>query len=246
MNNQQSVGEQMLQLQNIAYIKQFMQKGSVKVLFVVTLLMAVANGIYIYSLKNIYKAIFDFMIKFGNSFSEFSSSDFDVSELETVMELIEVSLLATAIVTTVIALILPITLLYIIIRSRSDNPSVVPSGAVKFLYVLSFIQAVCAVVSSAISAIMQFFTIFAADEVAPAVIYFLFTIVYLFFYSFYYVLQTKFLGAIKHSCSGYSLIYGVSNGFGILSVISAIGTGLISAVLVILAVVFFTTFIIKR
>ena len=32
-------------------------------------------------------------------------------------------------------------------------------------------------------------------------------------FSAYYILQTKFLGAIKHSCTGFSLIYGSSKGF---------------------------------
>ena len=43
MNNQSSVGEQLLQLQNIAYMKQFMQKASVKILFLVSYPIIIIN-----------------------------------------------------------------------------------------------------------------------------------------------------------------------------------------------------------
>ena len=60
MNNPQSVGEQLLQLQNIAYVKQFMQKLSVKALFLVTLLMAVCNAIVNFLLADIYPSLLIF------------------------------------------------------------------------------------------------------------------------------------------------------------------------------------------
>lgn len=235
MNNQQSVGEQMIQLQNIAYVKQFMQKGCVKVLFLVTLLLAVANGLFTYSFKSIYNLLFKFI-------ENFEGNNIDAEEFFLTANMMDLSLTISSVLTVVFGLILPITLLYIIIRSRSDNPSVVPLGAVKFLYVLSFIQTILAIVLSSIMAIAQFFSIFAAESITIGVISFIFCLSYLFIYCLYYILQTKFLGAIKHSCTGYSLIYGSSKGFGIYSVLIAICSGIMSAIFIVMAIVCFSLF----
>lgn len=226
MNNQPSAGEQLIQLQNIAYVKQFMQKGSVKVLFLVNLLLTIASGLFIYSFKGIYNAFFDFL-----------KNNFDADINISATGIIDSSLTVSAITTTVFSLILPITLLYIIIRSGSDNPSVVPSGAVKFLYVLSFIQSIFAIVASAIMVIMQFFSIFAANNTLEAIISLVFCVISAFIYSLYYILQTKFLGAIKHSCTGFSLIYGSSKGFGAFSILLSICSGIISAVSIVVFIV---------
>lgn len=236
MNNQPSIGEQMLLLQNIAYVKQFMQKGSVKVLFLVTLLSAIANGLFTYSFKEIYDVLFKFIENVSGV------KIIDTEEFFLVADMINSSLTISSIVTVIFGLILPVTLLYIIIRSRSDNPSVVPSGAVKFLYVLSFIQTIAVIAICSITAIAQFFSIFAADSIVEAVISFIFCIVYLFVFCFYYILQTKFLGAIKHSCTGYSLIYGSSKGFGTYSVIIAICSGIMSAISIVISIVCYSLF----
>lgn len=237
MNNQQTAGDQMLQLQNIAYVKQFMQKASVKVLFLVTLLTAIANSIFIYLFKDIYYVLFNFLFSF---LSGLGGETVNPEDFESLSDIINIFFNGMTVITAVVGLILPITLLYIIIRSRSDNPSVIPSGAVKFLYVLSFIQTIVVVASAVMSIIAQFFAIFGADDTASAVVSFISTIISLFISCLYYILQTKFLGAIKHSCTGYSLIYGQSNGFGIYSVLSAIGSGLLSACSIVIVIVFYS------
>lgn len=229
MKNQPSAGEQLILLQNISYVKQFMQRGSVKVLFLVNLLLTITTGLFINSFKGIYKSVLDFLV---NNYSV---------DIELPAEAIVNSLFNILSISTIaFGLILPITLLYIIIRSRSENPSVVPSGAIKFLYVLSFIQAISAVITSVITLILQFFSIFAADNMVEAIISFAIYFVALLIYSAYYILQTKFLGAVKHSCTGFSLIYGSSKGFGTLSVLASIGSGVISAVSIVMFIVFYS------
>ena len=61
MNNQQemSVGEQFVRLQNIAYIKQFLRKGSIKLLMVASLLCTFVTGFFAFSFVGIIKNIID-------------------------------------------------------------------------------------------------------------------------------------------------------------------------------------------
>ena len=232
MNNPQSVGEQLLQLQNIAYVKQFMQKLSVKSLFVVTLLLAVCNSLAVFLFKDVYASMLDIFAQFS---TEFSSSD-----IESMKTLLSAGITTYAIIVLAVSLILPITLLFIIIRSSSDNPSVIPLGAVKFLYVISFIQTIFIIVTSVMSVLLQGISIFAQEDMLSAVISFISSCVFIFISCMYYVMQTKFLGAVKHSSTGYSLIYGTSNGFGVFSVVYAIFLGIFSAVCVVLYIVMYS------
>ena len=62
MKNQPSAGEQLILLQNISYVKQFMQRGSLKVLFLVNLLLTISSGLFINSFKGVYKTVFDFLV----------------------------------------------------------------------------------------------------------------------------------------------------------------------------------------
>lgn len=231
MKNQPSAGEQLILLQNISYVKQFMQRGSLKVLFLVNLLLTISSGLFINSFKGVYKTVFDFLINNYNV-------DIDISA-EGILDLI---LNISTISTVAFGLILPITLLYIIIRSKSENPSVVPSGAVKFLYVLSFMQSISAILSAVVMLVMQFFSIFAADNIVDAIISFAVCAIGALIFSAYYILQTKFLGAIKHSCTGFSLIYGSSKGFGVLSALTAVCSGIISAISVVMFIVLYSMF----
>lgn len=226
MKNQPSAAEQLILLQNISYVKQFMQRGSVKILFLVNLLLTITSGLFINSFKGVYSALIDFLV-----------NNYDVDINVPAEDIINSILNISAISTIAFGLILPITLLYIIIRSRSENPSVVPSGAVKFLYVLSFIQAIFAVISTIIMLVLQFLSIFAADNIVEAIISFAFYAIGALIFSAYYILQTKFLGAIKHSCTGFSLIYGSSKGFGVLSVLAAICSGVFSAISIVVFIV---------
>lgn len=224
MNNPQSVGEQLLQLQNIAYVKQFMQKLSVKALFLISLIMAVFSSVTIYMFKDYYERIFDIYLQmFPDGLL------LDTDKIESVKSLIGVSITTSAVSTLITSLILPITLLFIIIRSANENPSVIPLGAVRFLYVISFIQTIAIIVSSVFSIIGQGISIFAEEEIISAIISFAFSCITTFISCLYYVFQTKFIGAVKHSSKGISLIYGTSKGFGILSVVYAVIIGISSA-----------------
>lgn len=226
MKNQPSAGEQLILLQNISYVKQFMQRGSLKVLFLVNLLLTITIGLFINSFKGICNTFLDFLM---------DNYDFNITvPAEDTMN----SLISTSTISTIVfGLVLPITLLYIIIRSRSDNPSVVPSGAVKFLYVLSFIQTIFVVIGSIVMLVLQFFSIFAADSIVEAIISFAIYFICELIVVIYYILQTKFLGAIKHSCTGFSLIYGSSKGFGVLSVLASICSGVFSAISIVIFIV---------
>lgn len=233
MNNQSSVGEQLLQLQNIAYMKQFMQKASVKILFLVSLLLAFANSFLVYSFKDVFESVINFLFNFG-------ISDINPDDFSNVSNFFGTIFTASAISTAIFGLILPITLLYIIIRSRSENPSVIPSGAVKFLHVLSFIQTIFVVASASVTLISEVITIFGAEDKLSAIISVIAIAVSLIMSCLYYILQTKFLSAVKKSSKGFTLVYGTSKGFGVLSVLTAIINGVISACSLVLAIVLYS------
>ncbi len=233
MNNQHLAGDQFIQLQNIAYVKQFMQKGSIKVLFLVSLLLAIANGILIYSFKDLYQMLFEVL-------QTTTGTVINPDESLLFSQFIDSALVGSAIFTVVFMLILPISLLYIIIRSKSENPTVIPAGAVKFLYVISFIQTIFVVISAVFSLGMQILSIFATESVLEAIISTVSSAISLFFSCLYYILQTQFLKAVKHSSTGYSLIYGSSKGFGIMSVLYSVFVGVVSAILIIFYVVFYS------
>lgn len=232
MNNPNLAIDQFIQLQNIAYVKQFMQKGAIKVLFIVSLILAIANGLLIYSFKDFYQMIFEFLQSFAGLGATEESLLFN--------QIMDSTIVASAIATVALKLILPISLLYIIIRSKNEDPSVIPLGTVKFLYVISFIQTVFVIVIAVISVGMQVLSIFAAENLIESIISTVSSTVSLFLSCLYYILQTQFLKAFKHSSTGYSLIYGSTKGFGIMAVLYSVFVGLMSAISLIFYIVFYS------
>lgn len=233
MNNQNLVEDQFVQLQNIAYVKHFMQKRTVKLLFIVSLALVITNALFMNSFKDFLPMLMEFA-------QAVEGSGITAEDSSSINQFINLSMNTSMITTIVLKLILPISLLYIIIRSKSENPTVIPSGTVKFLYVISFIQSIVVILSSIFSLALQILSIFAESDIISAILSAVFVGVALFFSCLYYILQTKFLKALKHSSTGYSLIYGSSKGFGIISVIYCIIFGLLSAVSIILSVVFYS------
>lgn len=231
MNNPNLAIDQFIQLQNIAYVKQFMQRGAIKVLFIVSLVLAIANGLLIYSFRDFYQMLFEFLQAFSGSATE---------ESIVLSQIMDSSILISSIATIVLKLILPVSLLYIIIRSKSEDPSVIPLGTVKFLYVISFIQSVLVIAMAIISVCMQVLSIFAADNLIESIISTSISAVSLLLACLYYILQTKFLKAFKHSCTGYSLIYGSTKGFGVMAVLYSVFVGLTSAASLIFYIIFYS------
>ncbi len=229
MNNPQSVGEQLLQLQNIAYIKQFMQKMSLKALLLITLLMTACSTMITVFIKDISPKVFDLYLVLHSSVK---TLDVELNQM-----IMETYLTSSTIATLAVGLILPATLLLIIIRSASDNPSVIPLTAVKFLYLVSFIQTIIVAIPCVLAVVFTAISLFSADDIVTALISLLVLFVFVLIFCLYFVLQTKFLGAVKHSSTGYSLIYGSSSAFGGMSVFFAILSGISTAASVVAYIV---------
>lgn len=234
MNNPQSVGEQILQLQNIAYVKQFMQKLSVKFLFLVSLLLAVFNSLIIILYKKYYSSIINTVM---TTFGGLTPGSEEAEDFNMISNLIGGAINIFAVIVFLVSLILPITLLYIIIRSASENPSVIPLRSVKLLYIFSFVQTIIFIVLAVALVIYPSIVTFAEADIISALIMLAITLIPAIIIILYFVFQTKFLGAVKHSATGTSLIYGTSSGFGVISVICSIFYGIYSALYVIFGII---------
>ena len=69
MNNQNDTADQVLRLQNIAYVKQFMQKTSVKLLALVGFIQAIMVGYMLFSVRDVFVKIVEFAAALSPEFS---------------------------------------------------------------------------------------------------------------------------------------------------------------------------------
>lgn len=219
MNNQQemSVGEQFVRLQNIAYIKQFLRKGSIKLLMAASLLCTFITGFFEFSFIGIIKDILDAVnLSVGGTISNIDEAINIITTFGTIF--IGVSV--------VIGLIFPVTLLFIIIGAHNENPNSTPSGAIQFLHILSIIQFVFAVITNSIgliSTIISFISSIANNGFNVSLIATLIsTIVSSFVTCLFYYYQTKFLGSIHKGATGKVLVSEGANGYGVFSVLFSI------------------------
>ncbi len=231
MNYQKDTADQVVKLQNIAYVKQFMQKTSIKLLAVVAFFQAILTGYTFFKFTDIFEAIITFA---SNMSPEFASSSSDMLiEFELMMNALSVVFTVIGILAVGFALILPVTLLVIIIRASNENPSVVPSGAVNFLKVLSAIQLVLMIISGALSLLGSIITLISGNTSAVGVnsqasnvFSVILSIITILLSCFYYYLQFRFLSSVHTSAKGNVLLYTGAKGYGVYSVIFAIFSGL--------------------
>lgn len=233
MNNEQlNAGDQFVQLQNIAYIKQFLRKGSIKVMMIVSFISAFLVGYLFLSVNN----ILDFLRKLSYT----SGFDLNMDKFNAAINIFTGLFSVIGIVVTILNLILPITLLIIIIRAHNDNPSVVPSGAITFLHILSIIQFIFMIVSCVIMVISSIFLIIASDSrgnLASVIASSISNVFSYFITCLYYFFQTKFLGSVKNSAKGGNLISTGATGFGVYSVIYSISYGIGAVILLVLFII---------
>ena len=219
MNNQQemSVGEQFVRLQNIAYIKQFLRKGSIKLLMVASLLCTFVTGFFAFSFVGIIKNIID-ALNLGTGMT--------ISNIDEVINTVTTAGTVFAGISVVVGLIFPVTLLFIIIGAHNDNPNSTPSGAIQFLHILSIIQFVSVIVVNSIgliSTIISFIAAIAKDGFSASLITTLIsTIASCFITCLFYYCQTKFLGSIHKGATGKVLVSEGAGGYGVFSVLLSI------------------------
>lgn len=233
MNNQQTSGDQLVQLQNIAYMKQFMRRGSIKVLMVISFLQALITGIS----SLIFKGLFSKIIALIPEFAAASGAEIDgMEDLNTFTTLFGSLSVIYAIASIILGLILPVSLLIIILRAHNDEPTVIATGAVKLLYVLSMIQFVFSIIAPIISIFGTIFTVVSGNtEVLSNMVS---SVISQFLNCLYYYFLTRFLASVKNSSNGHSLISKGAKGVGVYSVIFAILNALALVVLVIILIIF--------
>ncbi len=233
MNNQQTSGDQLVQLQNIAYIKQFMRRGSVKTLMVVSFLQAFIAGISTFMSKSILSEVMALVLEFAEASGDDISGIENFSSFSSIFQSISG---LYAILSIVLGLILPVSLLIIIMRAHSDEPTVIAKGAVKFLHIMSIIQFVISIIAPVVSIFATIITV--ASGNIEALSSMTSPIVSQFLNCLYYYFLTKFLASIKNSSNGYSLTSTGAKGVGVYSVIFAITCGMALVLLIIVMVIF--------
>ncbi|MEE1154397.1 MAG: hypothetical protein UH241_04495 [Acutalibacteraceae bacterium] len=240
MNNPKNTADQVVVLQNIAYVKQFMQKTSIKLLAVVAFLQAILVGYTMFKFTDIFKTFVTFASKISPEFAG-SSGDMLI-QFDLFMGALSTVFMVVGILAVAFSLILPVTLIYIIIRSANDNPSVVPAGAVKFLKVLSAIQLVLMIISGVLSLVGAVITMINGNAVQNTsaftttmttansplanIISIVFSVISVLISVFYYYLQFKFLSSVHTSAKGNVLLYAGAKGYGVYSVVFAIIMGI--------------------
>jgi len=234
MNNQQlNNGDQFVRLQNIAYIKQFLRKGSIKVMMVVSFISAFLTGYMFLSIGSILDSI--------KEFAYMSNSSMNIDELNALISIFSSFFAVIGIIAIVINLILPVTLLVIIIRAHNDDPTVVPSGAITFLYILSIIGFVFMIISCVLSIVSTIIAIVNTNSLSQAsdssggvvggnIFSYVFSCLYWFF-------QFKFLGSVKNSSKGNALVSAGAQGFGVYSIIYAILCGICTVICLVFFVI---------
>ena len=235
MNNEQVSGDQLIQLQNFAYLKQFMNRISVKVLMVASFLQVVMIVVSCFVMNGKINALIYNMLEFmGVSESEIEST-------QNGLDIFGAFMGVSGVIAIAVGLILPVTLLIITLRANNDDPAVVPKGAVQFLHVLSIIQFVFSIIVAVIGLIGAVSTVASSqnntDGTNP-VLSAVFLVIVCVISCLYYYYQTKFLSSLKLSCNGYSLISAGAKGFGVCAVIFAIANGFVFILMAIVFIVF--------
>ena len=108
MNNQVNNFDQMSQLENIARVKQFMRKGSVKLLMIVSFLQAVfimvGSAMLGGLIEPLFKTLMEFMTKYGAR--EGIVMPYDLSKLDaTAFSSLSSSIVLSGVISALIALV---------------------------------------------------------------------------------------------------------------------------------------------
>lgn len=229
MNNQQVTGDQITELQNIAYVKQFMRSISIKVITVVSFLKAIL-GLVVPLL------ISSTMIPLIQSIISSSGESFSNSDLNMLTSFFGSFGTISSFITFVISLIAPICMVMIIIKAHDAEPTVIARGPIQVLHILSMIQFIFMILLYSVSTI---FTIISAVAAGPAAMPSVFvSLVTAFLICAYYGCQTKFLGSVHKSTTGYSLLRDGAKAYGVFSVILSVFLGIGFVVLLICTIIF--------
>ena len=239
MNNQVNNFDQMSQLENIARVKQFMRKGSVKLLMIVSFLQAVfimvGSAMLGGLIEPLFKTLMEFMTKYGAR--EGIVMPYDLSKLDaTAFSSLSSSIVLSGVISALIALILPATLLIIVIRASSSDPTVVPTGALTFLRVITIIQLVFAILGGLLYVIVGILAMVSGQSsgIISGVMYIVAGIILVHFCFCEY----QFVSSVRTSCNGYTFSQAGAKGVSVYSVLSAILNGLGMAIMIFVAVIF--------
>jgi len=239
MNNQANNFDQMSQLENIARVKQFMRCGSVKFLMVISFIQAVfvmiGSAMMGGLIEPLFKTLMEFIAKYG--VQEGITIPYDLSQLDaTAFNSLSSTIVLSGVISALIALILPVTLLIIVIRSSSSDPTVVPVGALTFLRVITIIQLVFAILGGLLYAIVGILAMTSGQSsgIISGVIYIVMGIIYVH----YCFCEYQFVSSVRTSCGGYTFTQIGAKGVSIYSILSAILNGLGLAFMIFVAVIF--------
>ena len=225
MNNQQGTIDQMSQLENIARVKQFMRKGSIKVMMVVGFIQAILTAVLSFKISGFLKNIMTVVEK---------SSDDIGSIPEAVNIVVDIST-TIGLVYTAFMLIFPVTLLMIIMKANSDDPTVIARGPVTFLKIIAIIQLVLNIISGVITLVGVVSSMKNSDGNSISAL--VSNVVTVLISCFYFYCQVKFLSSIRTACDGVTLSSEGAQGVGVFNVLAAIGMGLILIVVIIIMVI---------
>ena len=229
MNKPQESIDQMSQLQHIAYVKQFMRKGSVKVMMGVSVLQAVLGAFISLRISSLFKVFLKYLNDMGTTFSA------DEMDALNVIEGLTDMISTIGLIGMGISLIFPITLLMIILKANSDDPTVIAKAPVSFLKVLAIIQFAIAIIGSILSLIGTVAILKSGDSgISSAIGSVISTLLQCLFY-FY---QVKFLSSIRKACDGVTMSSEGAQGVGVYNVIFAICNGLVLIGIVVFAILF--------
>ncbi len=223
MNNQQGTIDQMSQLENIARVKQFMRKGSIKVMMVVGFIQAMLTAVLSFKISGFLKNIMTIVEKSSTeSIPEIFSTVLDMSTI-------------IGLVCAGIGLIFPATLLMIIMKANSDDPTVIAKGPVTFLKIIAIIQLVLNIISGVLTLISVVSSMKNSDGSSISAL--VSNVATVLISCFYYYCQVKFISSVRTACDGVTLSSEGAQGVGVFNVLVAIGMGLILIVVIIIMVI---------
>ena len=229
MNNQQVTGDRITELQNIAYVKQFMRRVSIKVVTVMSFLKAIFGLVTPLLISST-------MVSLIQNAANSSEYSVDSDLLDMVSSSFGAFGTIFNFIGFAISLIAPICMVLIIVKAHNDEPTVIARGPVQVLHILSMIQFILMIIVYSISLI---FTIISAFSVGAGAMPSIFiSLVMSVTICFYYGCQTKFLGSVHKSTTGYSLLRDGAKAYGVLSVVLSVILGIFFVVLLICTIIF--------